>query len=114
MEPETGAPPPMGAVPPGLASVAGLSGPPKPMPTPYQLSQAEEDEKSKVSRWQIGSSSLSVLEQVYTMDPFPGARKGSSEPRRTPSRRQAPVGATPLPRKIRRRSPRKGVNKFLL
>ena len=31
------------------------------------------DEKQKVSRWQIGSSSLGVLEQVYQMEPFPGA-----------------------------------------
>ena len=34
----------------------------------------EDDERSKVSRWQIGTGSLSVLEQVYHMDPFPGAR----------------------------------------
>ena len=32
------------------------------------------DEKQKVSRWQIGSSSLGVLEQVYSTEPFPGAR----------------------------------------
>ena len=31
------------------------------------------DEKTKVSRWQIGSGSLGVLEQVYQMEPFPGA-----------------------------------------
>lgn len=28
--------------------------------------------KQKLSRWQIGNGSLSVLEQVYQMDPFPG------------------------------------------
>ena len=31
-----------------------------------------EPDKSKMSRWQIGNGSLSVLEQVYTLDPFPG------------------------------------------
>ena len=31
-----------------------------------------ESDKSKMSRWQIGNGSLSVLEQVYTLDPFPG------------------------------------------
>jgi len=31
-----------------------------------------ESEKSKMSRWQIGNGSLSVLEQVYSLDPFPG------------------------------------------
>ena len=35
----------------------------------------EDDERSKVSRWQIGTGSLGVLEQVYHMDPFPGARR---------------------------------------
>ena len=30
------------------------------------------EDKSKMSRWQIGNGSLSVLEQVYTLDPFPG------------------------------------------
>ena len=33
----------------------------------------DDDDKGKVSRWQIGSTSLSVLEQVYAMEPFPGA-----------------------------------------
>ena len=33
---------------------------------------ASESDKSKMSRWQIGNGSLSVLEQVYTLDPFPG------------------------------------------
>ena len=37
----------------------------------------EDDERSKVSRWQIGTGSLSVLEQVYHMDPFPGARRAA-------------------------------------
>ena len=32
----------------------------------------DEDDKSKVSRWQIGAGSLSVLEQVYQVEPFPG------------------------------------------
>lgn len=33
----------------------------------------DEDEKgNKISRWQIGSSALTVLEQVYAMEPFPG------------------------------------------
>ena len=31
------------------------------------------DDKGKISRWQIGSTSLNVLEQVYQMEPFPGA-----------------------------------------
>ena len=31
-----------------------------------------ESDKSKMSRWQIGNGSLSVLEQVYSLDPFPG------------------------------------------
>jgi len=33
---------------------------------------ADGNDKQKVSRWQIGSGSLSVLEQVYAMEPFPG------------------------------------------
>ena len=33
------------------------------------------DEKTKVSRWQIGSGSLGVLEQVYAMEPFPGGEE---------------------------------------
>ena len=32
----------------------------------------DNDDKQKVSRWQIGSGSLGVLEQVYAMEPFPG------------------------------------------
>ena len=32
----------------------------------------DDDDKGKVSRWQIGSTSLNVLEQVYQMEPFPG------------------------------------------
>merc|ERR1719487_1256664 len=31
-----------------------------------------EDKATKLSRWQIGNCALSVLEQVYSMDPFPG------------------------------------------
>lgn len=34
------------------------------------------DDKGKVSRWQIGSSSLTVLEQIYQMDPFPVLSSG--------------------------------------
>ena len=34
---------------------------------------SDEHDDGKASRWQIGSSALSVLEQVYLMDPFPGA-----------------------------------------
>jgi len=33
---------------------------------------ASAEDKQKVSRWQIGSGSLGVLEQVYQMEPFPG------------------------------------------
>eukprot|EP00308_Calcidiscus_leptoporus_P008305 CAMPEP_0119378098 /NCGR_PEP_ID=MMETSP1334-20130426/47399_1 /TAXON_ID=127549 /ORGANISM="Calcidiscus leptoporus, Strain RCC1130" /LENGTH=884 /DNA_ID=CAMNT_0007397207 /DNA_START=89 /DNA_END=2744 /DNA_ORIENTATION=- len=32
----------------------------------------EAEGRVKGSRWQIGSSALTVLEQVYTMEPFPG------------------------------------------
>lgn len=31
------------------------------------------EDKAKLSRWQIGSNSLGVLEQTYLADPFPGA-----------------------------------------
>ena len=55
---------------------------PVPAPAPPPLPQQPEhnrqqmddkDDDGKVSRWQIGSSSLSVLEAVYQMEPFPGA-----------------------------------------
>ena len=47
---------------------------PLPMAAPRQLEplDMDDDDKGKVSRWQIGSTSLSVLEQVYAMEPFPG------------------------------------------
>ena len=58
----------------------------------------EDDERSKVSRWQIGTGSLSVLEQVYHMDPFPGARRTASEKRpRNTIRSRRGAGATPRP-----------------
>ena len=65
-----------GAPPPPMGSAANplLMQPPSATAMQLALGQAEEDDKSKVSRWQIGSNSLNVLEQVYTMDPFPGAR----------------------------------------
>lgn len=34
----------------------------------------DEDEKQKIFRWQIGSGSIGVLEQVYALEPFPGTR----------------------------------------
>ena len=46
--------------------------PPRPPQTLEQVLM-DDDDKGKVSRWQIGSSSLSVLEQVYAIEPFPGA-----------------------------------------
>jgi len=33
--------------------------------------EPEEDDRNKASRWQIGSQALIVLEQVYTVEPFP-------------------------------------------
>ena len=30
------------------------------------------DERNKASRWQIASGSLSMLESVYAVEPFPG------------------------------------------
>ena len=44
------------------------------MPQTLQAMMDDDDDcdKGKVSRWQIGSSSLSILEQVYAMEPFPG------------------------------------------
>jgi len=39
---------------------------------PAILSAAEE--AAKALRWQIGSNALHVLEHVYSVDPFPGAR----------------------------------------
>jgi hypothetical protein len=47
------------------------------MPPPEELSEREMEDidgKGKVSRWQIGNGSLSVLEQVYAMEPFPGTK----------------------------------------
>ena len=46
--------------------------PPVTKPSESDTMMDDDDDKSKVSRWQIGSSSLSVLEQVYQMEPFPG------------------------------------------
>ena len=52
----------------------GLLLPPADMLTDEQVdANLEENDKTKVSRWQIGTSSLGVLEQVYAMEPFPGA-----------------------------------------
>ena len=46
---------------------------------PSALDDDDDDDdgsdKSKVSRWQIGTSSLSILEQVYQMEPFPGMKE---------------------------------------
>ena len=50
---------------------------PLPQAAPRQLDSPfmddDDDDKGKISRWQIGSTSLNVLEQVYQMEPFPGA-----------------------------------------
>ena len=61
--------------------------PPQPMqmqqPAPRQMdanpheARDDDDDKGKVSRWQIGSTSLSVLEQVYAMEPFPGEARSA-------------------------------------
>ena len=55
-------------MPPGMPQQL----PPRP-PTTLEQVLMDDDDKGKVSRWQIGSSSLSVLEQVYAIEPFPGA-----------------------------------------
>ena len=47
------------------------------------------DDKGKISRWQIGNSSLGVLERVYQMDPFPGAPLGLPHRAPPPSARNA-------------------------
>ena len=57
--------------------------------------ERDEDDKNKISRWQIGQGSLGMLEQVYAMDPFPGAHplrhcsprhhRAAAASRRTPS-----------------------------
>ena len=59
--------------PPSLAAapVVQAPAPPKPQTVVSQILE-DKDDDGKVSRWQIGSSSLGVLEQVYQMEPFPG------------------------------------------
>ena len=42
------------------------------MEAPPPAPMGDDDPKGKLSRWQIGNCALSVLEQVYSMDPFPG------------------------------------------
>lgn len=64
-----------------------------PVISAQQQALLDEDEKSKVSRWQIGNSSLGILEQVYAMEPFPGER---SSPGLHHSSGEAPDG-TPHP-----------------
>ena len=63
----------MQALPPAPPMAAPLS-----LRPPESL-LCEDDEKGKVSRWQIGSTSLSVLEQVYMMEPFPGVRRAPGQ-----------------------------------
>ena len=63
---------------PGLQAAGAVpNAAPPPLPQSLENQRQEmDDEKEddgKVSRWQIGSSSLSVLEAVYQMEPFPGA-----------------------------------------
>ena len=62
-------------MPPGMPQQL----PPRP-PTTLEQVLMDDDDKGKVSRWQIGSSSLSVLEQVYAIEPFPGAPSPFSRP----------------------------------
>ena len=71
--PGSGVQPP--ALTPAVANPS-LQSPMPQLPEHNRQQGDEKDEDGKVSRWQIGSSSLTVLEQVYQMDPFPGALAG--------------------------------------
>ena len=89
--------------PPSLAPAPAPSLPPPVEAGPVGPADHDDDDdghdKGKVSRWQIGSSSLSVLEQVYSMEPFPSqcaSRPEILEPRPGPSS-PALTAASPIP-----------------
>lgn len=76
-------------------------------PQPAAPAAAPTAAEGKTLRWQIGSSALQVLEHVYTMEPFPGARaagRASPTAQRSPRLVSPSISRRGLPRAARERA----------